>query len=89
MRPLLLSRLIHSRGEKSLLVLCTLGLVFYFSSRNPFISEEDQGEEEKQHVIEEKGKKNKNKGQSKKLDKNKPMLVDVDLGLSAYANAKK
>lgn len=57
--------------------------------KNPFISEEDQGEEEKPHVIEEKGKKNKNKGQSKKLDKNKPMLVDVDLGLSAYANAKK
>lgn len=70
-------------------MLCTLCLVFCFSSRNPFISEEDQGEEEKQHVIEEKGKKNKNKGQSKKLDKNKPMLVDVDLGLSAYANAKK
>lgn len=40
-------------------------------------------------MIEEKGKKNKNKGHSKKLDKNKPMLVDVDLGLSAYANAKK
>uniref|UniRef100_A0A3Q0S7P6 Ribosome quality control complex subunit NEMF n=1 Tax=Amphilophus citrinellus TaxID=61819 RepID=A0A3Q0S7P6_AMPCI len=29
------------------------------------------------------------KGQNKKLQRNKPMLVDVDLGLSAYANAKK
>lgn len=62
---------------------------FIFGCRNPFISEEDQEEEEKPAAIEEKGKKNKNKGQNKKLDKNKPMLVDVDLGLSAYANAKK
>lgn len=39
---------------------------------------------------EEKGKKNKkDKGQNKKPQKNKPVLVDVDLGLSAYANAKK
>ncbi|KAM8736163.1 ribosome quality control complex subunit NEMF [Acanthopagrus schlegelii] len=59
--------------------------------KNPYISEEDQEEEEKKDVVEEKGKKNKNKdkGQSKKLQRNKPMLVDVDLGLSAYANAKK
>ncbi|XP_074547680.1 ribosome quality control complex subunit NEMF isoform X2 [Halichoeres trimaculatus] len=59
--------------------------------KNPYISEEDQEEEEKTDVVEEKGKKNKNKdkGQSKKLQKNKPLLVDVDLGLSAYANAKK
>ena len=38
----------------------------------------------------QKGKKNKkDKGQTNKLQKNKPMLVDVDLSLSAYANAKK
>ncbi|XP_068436345.1 ribosome quality control complex subunit NEMF [Clinocottus analis] len=58
--------------------------------KNPYISEEDQGEEEKKDVVEEKGKKNKNKDKGqKKLQKNKPTLVDVDLGLSAYANAKK
>uniref|UniRef100_A0A8C9Z7W1 Ribosome quality control complex subunit NEMF n=1 Tax=Sander lucioperca TaxID=283035 RepID=A0A8C9Z7W1_SANLU len=59
--------------------------------KNPYISEEDQEEEEKKDVVEEKGKKNKNKdkGQNKKVQRNKPMLVDVDLGLSAYANAKK
>ncbi|XP_067470744.1 ribosome quality control complex subunit NEMF-like isoform X2 [Thunnus thynnus] len=59
--------------------------------KNPYISEEDQEEEEKKEVTEEKGKKNKNKdkGQNKKLQGNKPMLVDVDLSLSAYANAKK
>ncbi|XP_056248763.1 ribosome quality control complex subunit NEMF-like [Seriola aureovittata] len=59
--------------------------------KNPYISEEDHEEEEKEDKVEEKGKKNKNKdkGQSKKLQRNKPMLVDVDLGLSAYANAKK
>ncbi|XP_069008555.1 ribosome quality control complex subunit NEMF [Embiotoca jacksoni] len=58
--------------------------------KNPYISEEDQ-EEEKADVEEGKGKKNKNKdkGQNKKPQRNKPMLVDVDLGLSAYANAKK
>uniref|UniRef100_A0A8D3C022 Ribosome quality control complex subunit NEMF n=1 Tax=Scophthalmus maximus TaxID=52904 RepID=A0A8D3C022_SCOMX len=43
--------------------------------KNPYISEDDQEEEEKKD--------------SKKLQKNKPMLVDVDLGLSAYANAKR
>ncbi|XP_047467806.1 ribosome quality control complex subunit NEMF-like [Mugil cephalus] len=61
--------------------------------KNPYISEEDQEDEEEQinDVVEEKGKKNKSKdkGQNKKQQKNKPMLVDVDLGLSAYANAKK
>ncbi|XP_031703122.1 ribosome quality control complex subunit NEMF [Anarrhichthys ocellatus] len=59
--------------------------------KNPYISEEDQEEEEKKYVVEEKGKKNKNKdkGQNKKLQRNKPTLVDVDIGLSAYANAKK
>lgn len=64
-------------------------LVHLLSSRNPYISEEDHEDEEKKDAVEEKGKKNKNKGQQKKLQKNKPMLVDVDLGLSAYANAKK
>lgn len=68
----------------------TIWLVYLFSSRNPYISEEDQEDEEKKDLVEEKGKKNKNKGQqNKKLQRNKPMLVDVDLGLSAYANAKK
>ncbi|XP_029316522.1 ribosome quality control complex subunit NEMF isoform X2 [Cottoperca gobio] len=59
--------------------------------KNPYISEEDQEDEVKKDVVEEKGKKNKNKdkGQHKKLQGNKPTLVDVDLGLSAYANAKK
>uniref|UniRef100_A0A1A8BUI8 Ribosome quality control complex subunit NEMF n=1 Tax=Nothobranchius kadleci TaxID=1051664 RepID=A0A1A8BUI8_NOTKA len=58
---------------------------------NPYISEEDHEEEEKKGSIDEKGKKNKTKekGQSRKLQRNKPMLVDLDLGLSAYANAKK
>ncbi|XP_053291133.1 ribosome quality control complex subunit NEMF [Pleuronectes platessa] len=59
--------------------------------KNPYISEEDPEEEVKKDVVEEKGKRNKNKdkGQGKKLQRNKPMLVDVDLGLSAYANAKR
>uniref|UniRef100_A0A8C7YAI1 Ribosome quality control complex subunit NEMF n=1 Tax=Oryzias sinensis TaxID=183150 RepID=A0A8C7YAI1_9TELE len=59
--------------------------------KNPYISEEEQEDEEMKDAVEEKGKKNKNrdKGQKKKLQRNKPMLVDVDLGLSAYANAKK
>ncbi|XP_068194100.1 ribosome quality control complex subunit NEMF [Antennarius striatus] len=59
--------------------------------KNPYIADEEEEEEGKKDVVEEKGKKNKNKdkGQNKKLQKNKPMLVDVDLGLSAYANAKK
>lgn len=66
-------------------------LICVFPPRNPYVSEEDQEEEEKKDAVEEKGKKNKNKdkGQNKKLQGNKPMLVDVDLGLSAYANAKK
>lgn len=56
-----------------------------FSSRNPYISEDEEQEDD---VVEETGKKNKNK-KNKKFQKNKPMLVDVDLSLSAYANAKK
>lgn len=68
-----------------------LHLCVVFLSRNPYITEEDEEEEEgeKKNIPEEKGKKNKNKGQNKKPQRNKPMLVDVDLGLSAYANAKK
>ncbi|XP_062324642.1 ribosome quality control complex subunit NEMF-like [Osmerus eperlanus] len=60
--------------------------------RNPYISEEEQEElEEEEEVAEvQKGKKGKkDRGQKPKLQKNKPMLVDVDLNLSAYANAKK
>lgn len=53
--------------------------------RNPYISEDDEQEDD---VVEEAGRKNKNK-KNKKFQKNKPMLVDVDLSLSAYANAKK
>ncbi|XP_068608392.1 ribosome quality control complex subunit NEMF [Brachionichthys hirsutus] len=59
--------------------------------KNPYVAEEEEGEEGKKDVVVEKGKKNKNKdkGLNKKLQRNKPILVDVDLGLSAYANAKK
>ncbi|KAK2536570.1 Nemf [Columba livia] len=63
--------------------------------RNPYVlSEEEEEEEEadveKEETEEPKGKKKKNKNkQLKKPQKNKPSLVDVDLGLSAYANAKK
>lgn len=83
MRPSLL----HKANTASFLDLSAS--VSFLSCRNPYISEEDQEDEENKDVVEEKGKKNKNKGQNKKLQKNKPMLVDVDLGLSAYANAKK
>ncbi|XP_073494661.1 ribosome quality control complex subunit NEMF [Phyllobates terribilis] len=61
--------------------------------KNPFAlsEEEDEEEDEKQEIDEPKGKKKKgkNKQQPKKTQKNKPTLVDVDLSLSAYANAKK
>uniref|UniRef100_A0A8C6XFJ1 Ribosome quality control complex subunit NEMF n=1 Tax=Naja naja TaxID=35670 RepID=A0A8C6XFJ1_NAJNA len=65
--------------------------------KNPYvISEEDEEEEDdkekpKAELIEEsKGKKKKKKvKQLQKPLKNQPMLVDVDLSLSAYANAKK
>ncbi|XP_077077807.1 ribosome quality control complex subunit NEMF isoform X2 [Siphateles boraxobius] len=65
--------------------------------RNPYVAPED-GEPEhtdSSRTSEEpaplKGKKSKSrdKGQRGKLDKDKPVLVDVDLNLSAYANAKK
>ncbi|NXO13710.1 NEMF factor, partial [Oriolus oriolus] len=63
--------------------------------RNPYVLSEEEEEEEdadveKEETEEPKGKKKKNKTkQLKKPQKNKPSLVDVDLNLSAYANAKK
>uniref|UniRef100_A0A673ZDT5 Ribosome quality control complex subunit NEMF n=1 Tax=Salmo trutta TaxID=8032 RepID=A0A673ZDT5_SALTR len=60
--------------------------------KNPYIVPEEVEEEDVAEVAEEKkGKKNKNKdkGQKGKPKKDQPMLVDVDLSLSAYANAKK
>ncbi|NXQ13901.1 NEMF factor, partial [Peucedramus taeniatus] len=63
--------------------------------RNPYVlseeeEEEDDADVEKEEAEEPKGKKKKNKTkQLKKPQKNKPSLVDVDLNLSAYANAKK
>ncbi|NXF11731.1 NEMF factor, partial [Smithornis capensis] len=62
--------------------------------RNPYVLSEEEEEEEdaveKEDTEEPKGKKKKNKTkQLKKPQKNKPSLVDVDLSLSAYANAKK
>ncbi|NXH20954.1 NEMF factor, partial [Bucco capensis] len=62
---------------------------------NPYVLSEEEEEEEnaegeKEEREEPKGKKKKNKTkQLKKPQKNKPSLVDVDLSLSAYANAKK
>uniref|UniRef100_A0A673ZCU3 Ribosome quality control complex subunit NEMF n=1 Tax=Salmo trutta TaxID=8032 RepID=A0A673ZCU3_SALTR len=61
-----------------------------FDAQNGYISNLE--EEDVAEVAEEKkGKKNKNKdkGQKGKPKKDQPMLVDVDLSLSAYANAKK
>ncbi|NXG50508.1 NEMF factor, partial [Psilopogon haemacephalus] len=64
--------------------------------RNPYVLSEEEEEEEEDATVEKeeteelKGKKKKNKTkQLKKPQKNKPSLVDVDLSLSAYANAKK
>ncbi|NXN83467.1 NEMF factor, partial [Bombycilla garrulus] len=63
--------------------------------RNPYVlseeeEEEDDADADKEETEEPKGKKKKNKTkQLKKPQKNKPSLVDVDLNLSAYANAKK
>ncbi|XP_038612268.1 nuclear export mediator factor NEMF [Tachyglossus aculeatus] len=62
--------------------------------KNPYLmsEEEDDGGEdvEKEETEEPKGKKKKQKDkQLKKPQKNKPLVVDVDLSLSAYANAKK
>ncbi|XP_060789872.1 ribosome quality control complex subunit NEMF-like isoform X2 [Neoarius graeffei] len=62
--------------------------------KNPYVGPEDEeevSEDTKESSEQPKGKKNKNKdkGQKGKIQKNKPILVDVDLGLSAYANSKK
>ncbi|XP_073206323.1 ribosome quality control complex subunit NEMF isoform X2 [Lepidochelys kempii] len=64
--------------------------------KNPYVLSEEEEEEEDdeadhwKEVEEPKGKKKKHKNkQLKKPQKNKPLLVDVDLSLSAYANAKK
>uniref|UniRef100_A0A452IRW1 Ribosome quality control complex subunit NEMF n=1 Tax=Gopherus agassizii TaxID=38772 RepID=A0A452IRW1_9SAUR len=63
--------------------------------KNPYVlsEEEEEKDDEADHwkeVEEPKGKKKKHKNkQLKKPQKNKPLLVDVDLSLSAYANAKK
>ncbi|CAM5123748.1 unnamed protein product [Eretmochelys imbricata] len=65
--------------------------------KNPYVLSEEEEEEEEddeadhwKEVEEPKGKKKKHKNkQLKKPQKNKPLLVDVDLSLSAYANAKK
>ncbi|NWU89006.1 NEMF factor, partial [Upupa epops] len=64
--------------------------------RNPYLLSEEEEEEDddaelgKEEAEEAKGKKKKNKSkQPKKAQKNKPSLVDVDLSLSAYANAKR
>uniref|UniRef100_A0A8D0L2F3 Ribosome quality control complex subunit NEMF n=1 Tax=Sphenodon punctatus TaxID=8508 RepID=A0A8D0L2F3_SPHPU len=62
--------------------------------KNPYIVSEEEEEEDadggKEEAEEPKGKKKKNKNkQLKKPQRNKPLLIDVDLSLSAYANAKK
>ncbi|KAG9336404.1 hypothetical protein JZ751_002751 [Albula glossodonta] len=63
--------------------------------RNPYIGSDEENDEEEMEEAEEaegqKGKKKKKKNtvQKTKSQKNKPVLVDVDLSLSAYANAKK
>ncbi|NXP56648.1 NEMF factor, partial [Heliornis fulica] len=61
--------------------------------RNPYVLSEEEEEDaglEKEEAEEQKGKKKKSKTkQLKKPQKNQPSLVDVDLSLSAYANAKK
>ncbi|XP_060117382.1 ribosome quality control complex subunit NEMF [Heteronotia binoei] len=62
--------------------------------KNPYVLSEEEEEEEvatKEEPAEEpKGKKKKSRAkQLKKPLKNQPSLVDVDLSLSAYANAKK
>ncbi|EMP31128.1 Nuclear export mediator factor Nemf, partial [Chelonia mydas] len=72
----------------------TINILLYFD-RNPYVLSEEEEEEDDEadhwkEVEEPKGKKKKHKNkQLKKPQKNKPLLVDVDLSLSAYANAKK
>uniref|UniRef100_A0A673NF03 Ribosome quality control complex subunit NEMF n=1 Tax=Sinocyclocheilus rhinocerous TaxID=307959 RepID=A0A673NF03_9TELE len=65
--------------------------------KNPYAGSEDREAEDTdarktaEASEAQKGKKgkNKDKGQKGKVEKDKPVLVDVDLNLSAYANAKK
>ncbi|XP_078090271.1 ribosome quality control complex subunit NEMF [Mustelus asterias] len=64
--------------------------------KNPYVTDDEDQEhdvtlDEAVQNEQTKGKKKKDKKQQQKkmLQKNKPVLVDVDLGLSAYANAKK
>ncbi|XP_050988498.1 ribosome quality control complex subunit NEMF [Labeo rohita] len=65
--------------------------------KNPYAGSEDGAAEdtdaknatEGTEALKGKKGKNKEKGQKGKVDKDKPVLVDVDLNLSAYANAKK
>uniref|UniRef100_UPI00398E5961 ribosome quality control complex subunit NEMF n=1 Tax=Pristiophorus japonicus TaxID=55135 RepID=UPI00398E5961 len=63
--------------------------------KNPYVTDDedqpdvDLDEDAENEQTKGKKKKNKNKHQKKVLQKNKPILVDVDLSLSAYANAKK
>ncbi len=62
-----------------------------FSFRNPYGAPEDHADARKPAEAPEaqKGKKGKNKERGQRVEKDKPVLVDVDLNLSAYANAKK
>nr|XP_056708215.1 ribosome quality control complex subunit NEMF [Euleptes europaea] len=62
--------------------------------KNPYslsdAEEEEEAAAEEEAAEEPKGKKKKQKGKPlRKPLKNQPLLVDVDLSLSAYANAKK
>ncbi|XP_061468595.1 ribosome quality control complex subunit NEMF [Rhineura floridana] len=62
--------------------------------KNPYLfsEEEEEEEEAEEEVTEEpkRGRKKRNKAKPlQKPQKNKPLLVDVDLSLSAYANAKR
>ncbi|MGH0178584.1 UNVERIFIED_CONTAM: hypothetical protein FKN15_078048 [Acipenser sinensis] len=58
--------------------------------QNPYGASEEE-EEEGEETEEPKGKKKnkKNRQPKNKVQKNRPVLVDIDLSLSAYANAKK
>ncbi|KAL1257316.1 hypothetical protein QQF64_010560 [Cirrhinus molitorella] len=65
--------------------------------KNPYTVSEDREAEDTDgknaaqgsEALKGKKGKNKDKGQKGKVEKDKPVLVDVDLNLSAYANAKK
>ncbi|TRY54189.1 hypothetical protein DNTS_030459 [Danionella cerebrum] len=58
--------------------------------RNPYVSAEEVEDEESVGNPEaQQGKKGRGKASQAKQDKNKPILVEVDLSLSAHANAKR